>query len=149
MQFIMEIPTPPSLIILVLTPPPPSPNPYPPQSHPVPHRSHSNSNSSSYRPKPNSKRIRPCLLCVYKNFNASPFTLSEECGVRKLSSVDIIKIIDITRTCPSCGNGHPINYQCRPTFNDGQSRFCAKGCKHNGYPLHFAACKHKDESPLG
>ena len=24
---------------------------------------------------------------------------------------------------------------------------CAKGCKYNGYPLHFAACKHNEEAP--
>ena len=67
--------------------------------------------------------------------------------MRKLSSADIIQIINITRTCPSCSNSHPINHQCKTTFKDGRSRFCAKGCKHNGYPLHFAACKHNDEAP--
>ena len=67
--------------------------------------------------------------------------------MRKLSSADIIKIMDITRSCPSCGNGHTITHQCRTTFDNGDSRFCTKGCKHNGYPHHFAACKHNDEAP--
>ena len=81
---------------------------------------------------PNSKPIRPCNLCVYKNFDATHFPLSEECGVRKLSLTDIIKIIDITRSCPSCGSGHSITYQCKTTFYNGHSLFCAKGCKHYG-----------------
>ena len=120
------------------TPPPPS-NSYPQQSH------HSNSNNP--RSKSYSKPFRPCSLCTYKNFDATHYALSKECGVRKLSSADIIKILDITRSCPSCGNGHSIAIQCRSTFGNNQSRFCTKGCKHNGYPLHFAACKHNDEAP--
>ena len=98
-------------------PPPPS-NPNPSQFHPVPHRSHSNSNPSSNRSRLNSRTIRPCSLCIYKNFDATHYTLSGECGVRKLSSADIIKIIHITRNCPSCGNGHPIIHQCKTTFPD-------------------------------
>ena len=130
MQFIMEILILPNLTILVPPPPPPSSNPYPHQSH-----------------RSNSKPMRPCSLCTYKNFDASHYTLSKECGVRKLSSADIIKIMDITRSCPSCGNGHAISFQCRTTFDNNESRFCTKGCKHNGYPLHYAACKHHDETP--
>ena len=73
------------------------------------------------------------------------FALNEQCGVNKLSSAEIIKILDITRSCPTCGRVHFTDRPCK-TVIQGKSRICTKGCKHNGYPLHYAACKHHDEA---
>ena len=124
-------------------PTPPISNPTPSQPHSAPHCPYSNHNRS----KPNPRPVRPCCLCIYKEFNTVYYTLSEQCGVHKLSSADIIKIIDITRTCPSCGCVHLIGHQCKTVFPDGRFKICTKGCKHNGYPLHYAACKHNDKTP--
>ena len=88
-------------------PTPPLPNPTPSQSYSAPHRSYSKPNRS----KPNPRNIRPCNLCTYKEFNAVHYTLREQCSVPKLSSSDIIKIINITRTCSSCGNVPSIVHQ--------------------------------------
>ena len=101
-------------------------NPTPSQSYYAPHHPCS---------KPNSRTIRPCCLCTYKEFDSIHYTLSEQCGVRKLNSTEIIRIIDATRTCPSCGCLHSISQQCRTVFPNGRSKICTKGSKHNGYCL--------------
>ena len=74
-------------------------------------------------------------------------TPCDQCRVKKVSLLEIISIITVTRTCPSCGCNPHVAYQCKTVFNDGRSRVCPKGCKHNGYPLHHPACKHSDRAP--
>ena len=70
-----------------------------------PHRSSpnpSNSNScSNFNSNNSSTPLSPCSLCRYKEFNNIHYTLNEQCGVSKLSSAEIIKILDITRSCPT------------------------------------------------
>ena len=95
----------------------------------------------------NPKTIRPCCLCAYKEYDVIHYTLNDQFGVKKLSSPELISIIDTTRTCPTCGCIHPIAYQCKTVSNEGRFQICPKGCKHNGYPLYHASCKHSDEAP--
>ena len=37
---------------------------------------------------------KPCSLCVYKGFKAQHYPLNHRCGVKKLSSQEILKIMD-------------------------------------------------------
>ena len=90
---------------------------------------------------------KPCSLCSYKGFEDQHYPLSKRCGVKKLSYQEILKIIDATRSCPTCALAHFINYTCVSTWQDGTSKSCSKGCIHNGHPLNYAACKHSDERP--
>ena len=81
---------------------------------------------------------KPCSLCFYKGFKAQHYPLNNRCGVEKLSSLDILKIIDTTRYCPTCALAHSINYHCVSICRDGTSKACSKGCIHNGHPLKYS-----------
>ena len=83
---------------------------------------------------------RPFVLCTAKEFNTDHFTLNSSCGVDKLSSTDIMKTINTAKVCHSCAYGHAVAFHCT-------SKICTKGCTHDGFPLHGAACKHSDEAP--
>ena len=98
-------------------------------------------NNSDIRPR------RPCTLCTGKGFENDHFPLSYACGAGKLSSKDIIKLIDDLRACPTCTHTHNPDYKCKLTLFNGKSKVCTTGCCHNGLPLHRRACKHKDQAP--
>ena len=90
---------------------------------------------------------RPCLLCSINGFESDHFPLSWKCGVKKLSSSEIIKTVDDAKVCPSCCCNHQVNFHCKPTLQDGTNMICPKKCSHNGYPLNCLACKHNDKDP--
>ena len=89
----------------------------------------------------------PCSLCTVKGFQADHFALSYKCGVGKLSSPDIQKIISENHLCPSCTLNHPSTFKCRLTYTNGESKVCTRGCLRDGLPLHKKACMHNDHSP--
>jgi len=96
---------------------------------------------------PNITPKRPCTLCSEKGFENNHFPLNRHCGVAKLSSKDILKLIDKLQACSTCTHTHEPTYKCRTTFHSGGSKVCTTGCLHNGLPLHRRACKHKDQAP--
>ena len=55
---------------------------------------------------------KPCSLCPYKGFEEQHFTFSEKCIVKKLSSPEILQIMDASRSCPSCSCFHGFDYPC-------------------------------------
>ena len=65
---------------------------------------------------------KPCSLCSYKGFEEKHYPLSNRCVVKKLSSQEILKIMDATRSCPTCALAHSINYTCVSTWQDGTSK---------------------------
>ena len=85
---------------------------------------------------------KPCGLCSSNESEAQHYPLSNKCGVRKLSSQEILKVMDASRSCPPCGFSHYVNSTWRSTYQDGFLKACPKDCQHNGYPLNRAACKH-------
>ena len=89
----------------------------------------------------------PCSLCTVKGFQADHFALSYKCGVGKLSSPDIQKIISENHLCPSCTLNHPPTFKCRLTYTNGESKVCTRGCLRDGLPLHKKACMHYNHSP--
>jgi len=96
---------------------------------------------------PNITPKRPCTLCSEKGFENNHFPLNRHCGVAKLSSKDILKLIDKLQACSTCTHTHEPTYKCRTTFHSRGSKVCTTGCLHNGLPLHRRACKHKDQAP--
>ena len=90
---------------------------------------------------------KPCSLCSYKGFKEQQYPLSNRCGIKKLSSHEILKIMDATRSCPFCPLAHSSNYTWVSTRQDDASKSCSKGCIHNGHPVNYAACKHSDKTP--
>ena len=59
--------------------------------------------SSTVQAKNNQGRLRkPCPLYIIKEFDSEHFPLSWTCGVKKLSSAEIIKIMDKAKVYPSC-----------------------------------------------
>ena len=89
----------------------------------------------------------PCTLCNAKGFQADHFPLNLSCGVAKLSSPDILKLISDIKVCPSCTHAHDPAYQCRLTFHSGASKVCPRGCMHNSVPVHRRACMHSNQAP--
>ena len=104
---------------------------------------------NSYMPAWNNqdRPRRPCPLCSIKGFEWYHYPLNWKCGVKKLSSTEIIKTVDDARVCHNCCRNHQIDFHCKPTFWDGTSRVCTKKCSHNGHPLNRFACKHNKEAP--
>ena len=100
-------------------------------------------NHSKYPAKKHMNRY--CALCSHEGFEDQHYLFSLTCGVSKLSSKEIIKIMDDTGACPACGLSHGPNCRCVPNFLDGKPKACFNGCKHNGIPLHFIECKHHDQ----
>ena len=107
------------------------------------------SNKSPPHPQinPNISPKRPCTLCSGKGFQNDHFPLNQHCGVAKLSSKDILRLIDKLQACSTCTHTHDPTYKCKTTFHSGVSKVCTTGCLHNGLPLHRNACKHKDQAP--
>ena len=89
----------------------------------------------------------PCTLCTAKGFQSDHFPLNLNCGVAKLSSPDILKLISNNKVCPSCTHTHDPAYRCRLPFHTGASKVCPKGCKHDGLPVHHRACMHSNQTP--
>ena len=88
-----------------------------------------------------------CPPCTVKGFQADHYPLSYHCGVSKLSSQDIIKIISDNHLCPTCMFQHDLNFKCKPTYPDGKSKVCPRDCKHDELPLHRKACMHSNQAP--
>ena len=82
--------------------------------------------------------FRKCGLLFYLPVNGS---CSRE------SSPEIQQILDASRSCPSCGGSHGLDYQYNLTYKECLSKVCSKGCLHNGHPLQHAACEHDEEAP--
>ena len=102
------------------------------------------------KPKPRSSApppSKPCTLCTVKGFQANHYPLNVHCGVGKLSSPDIIKIISDNHLCPSCTHQHEPNFRCKLTHYNGYSKVCSKGCLHDGLPIHRRACMHSNQTP--
>ena len=72
--------------------------------------------------KPQPRVHKPCSLCSYKGFEEQHYPLSNSCGVKMLSSQEILKIMDATRSCLTCVLAHSINYTCISTRQDGTSK---------------------------
>ena len=102
---------------------------------------HQPQNHSNIRPR------RPCTLCSGKGFENNHLPLTPACEAAKLSSKDILKLIDDLHACPTCTHTHEPTFKCRLTLFNGKSKVCNTGCLHNGFPLHRRACKHKDQAP--
>ena len=90
---------------------------------------------------------RPCPLCVIKGYESDHYPLSLRCGVKVLSSKEIIKTMDDAKVCPTCCCKHRSDYNCSTNYRNGDSRICSKKCSHNSHPLNHYACKHNDEAP--
>ena len=103
----------------------PNPCSFPNPSNSNP-RSNFNSNNST-------TPLSPCSLCRYKGFDEIHYTLNEQCGVSKLSSAEIIKILNITRSCPTCGRVHFTDRPCK-TVIQGKSRICTKSANTMATP---------------
>ena len=102
------------------------------------------------KPKPRSSApppSKPCTLCTVKGFQANHYPLNVHCGVGKLSSPDIIKIISDNHLCPSCTHQHEPYFRCKLTYYNGYSKICSKGCLHDGLPVHRRACMHSNQTP--
>ena len=56
--------------------------------------------------------------------------------------------MNASRSCPFCSFSHCVDSNCRPTYWDGTSKACTKGCQHNGHLLNHAACMHNNEKPF-
>ena len=102
---------------------------------------------NSYLPAGNNGSHRPCPLCVIKGFESDHYPLSLRCGVKVLSSKEIIKTMDDAKVCPTCCCKHRSDYNCSTNYRNGDSRICSKKCSHNSHPLNHYACKHNDEAP--
>ena len=63
---------------------------------------------SQFRPTTTSQPFKPCTLCSYKGFEDQHYPLGYKCGVVKLSSNEIIKVMDVMKTCPTCALAHSI-----------------------------------------
>ena len=86
-------------------------------------------------------------LCTAKGFQYDHYPLNFHCGVAKLSSPDILKLISDNKVCPSCICPHDPAIQCRLLFHNGQSKVCPKGSQHDGFPVHRRACMHSNHTP--
>ena len=87
-----------------------------------------------------------CGLCTYKNFKNRHWPFSFACGVKKLSSSQIIQLLSKSNSCPTCGISHPPCGNCASTFPNGATKICKRCCLHDGMPLNRAASKHNDET---
>ena len=85
-------------------------------------------------------------MCSFKDFEDQHYPLSNRCGIKKLSSQEILHIMDEFGSYPTWGFSHSINSNCRSTYQDGSSKACSKGCQHIGYPFNRAQCKHRDKA---
>ena len=88
-----------------------------------------------------------CQLCTSNKLENSHYSLSKDCGVRKLSSIEIRQTLDKTRSCPTCVGIHESSDQCITLSPNMSPQGCKKGCTHNSKALHYQACKHKDSQP--
>ena len=72
---------------------------------------------------------------------------SYQCGVKKLSSSQIIQILSQSGSCPTCETSHPPSGTCLSTFRNGSTKACKKGCLHDGIPLNRVTCKDHNKTP--
>ena len=100
--------------------------------------------SSSNNPPPPS---RPCIMCTVKDFQSDHYPLNRDCGVGKLGSPDILKIISNNNLCPTCTYSHDPAYKCKQAFFNRKPKVCTKGCMHDGIPVHIRACMHSNHTP--
>ena len=91
---------------------------------------------------------RPCAMCTIMGFEDNHFSLSRACGVGKLSSPEILKLIADNHLCFTCTQAHEKNYKCKDTFNSGIPKACPKGCSEKGIPVHRRACMHSNQAPF-
>ena len=108
--------------------------------------------TSSRQPRPQAstpayKPRDPCPPCVIKGFENDHFPLSRRCGVRKLGSAEILKIISDNHFCPSCMRELRSAHSCKLVFPNGDSVVCEIGCQLNGFPVNKYACMHNDQTP--
>ena len=64
---------------------------------------------------------RHFTLCTAKGFLSNHFPLNYRCGMAKLSSSYILKVITDTNACPSCTHAHDPAFKCKLTFFSGAS----------------------------
>ena len=86
-------------------------------------------------------------MCTVKGFLSDHYPLNRDCGVAKLSSLDILKIISDNNLCPTCTYSNDPAYKCKQIFFSGKSKVCTKGCMHDGIPVHICACMHSNHTP--
>ena len=84
--------------------------------------------------------------CTIKGLEDDHFPLTYKCGVAKLNSAAILKIISDNKLCPTCTCMHDATFTCKKLFHNGESKVCTNGCKLNGIPVHKRACKHNDRT---
>ena len=59
----------------------------------------------------------------------------------------MLKILDTTRSCPTCTYPILSITTVYPLAEMEPLRHVPRDAIHNGHPLHYAACKHSDETP--
>ena len=81
-------------------------------------------------------------------FEDNHYSLSRSCGIGKLSSPEILKLIADNHLCFICTQAHEKNYKCSDTFFSGTPKACPKGCSEKGIPVHRSACMHNNQAPF-
>ena len=90
--------------------------------------------------------FKKCQFCTLRKYENLHWPLApDSCGSAKLSSEEIVKMINPTKTCPSCLQTPVENHSCY-IYNrkTGRPYTCASSCTHDKKPLNARACKHKD-----
>ena len=91
---------------------------------------------------------KPCAMCSIMGFENNHFSLTRNCGVGKLGSPEILKLIAENNLCFLCTLAHGKSFKCKPTYFNGISKACPKGCMERGTPVHRRACMHSNQAPF-
>ena len=91
---------------------------------------------------------KPCAMCSIMGFENNHFSLTKHCGVVKLSSPEILKLIADNHLCFTCTQAHGKSFRCNPRFVNGVLKACPKGCMEKGIPVNRRVCMHSNQAPF-
>ena len=87
-------------------------------------------------------------MCSIMGFENNHFSLTKHCGVVKLSSPEILKLIADNHLCFTCTQAHGKSFRCNPRFVNGVLKACPKGCMEKGIPVNRRVCMHSNQAPF-